>query len=509
MMLKYMKRNNKGKEFLYEEKPENRNVDLTGENIKTLLSDSDDIVFREIYVNGNENMTITLCYVDGLIDSKAASDDILKPLLQEVSLSKAKNSRDIVNLIEHGTLYYVSQITRHSIDNTINDILNGSVALIFSDEKLAVTFDIKGYEKRSIDEPTDENVIKGAKDAFIEVIKVNTSLVRRKIRTQNLRIKQICIGQETVTPIAICYIEGIANQNLIEEVVERLEKIDIDGVLATAAIEEYIIDEKFSTFPQILYTERPDKFCSNLLEGRVGILIDGLPTAFIVPAVINQFLQAPEDYSRNYFVASMINLIRYLSLAVTLLLPGFYISVSTFHQEMIPTELALSIIASEEGVPFPTAIEVIIMFVAFEVLLEAGLRMPKPIGQAVSIVGALVVGQAAVEAKIVSPAVVISVAATVISGFTMPNQDFANALRLWRFILTGLASIAGLYGLVMGLIGLLLHLATIETFSVSYLNPFAANEGKEIGKDTLIRMPISVMKKRPRNLRTTNKVRSK
>lgn len=176
-MLKFWKKNSKGKEFLYEEKPENKNVELTGENIKTLLSDSDDIVIRGLHINGNENLTITLCYVDGLINSKAASDDILKPLLQEASLGKAKNSKDIISLIEHGTLYYISQITRDSIDNTINDVLSGSVALIFSDVKLAVTFDIKGFEKRSIDEPTNENVIKGAKDAFIEVIRVNTSLV--------------------------------------------------------------------------------------------------------------------------------------------------------------------------------------------------------------------------------------------------------------------------------------------------------------------------------------------
>lgn len=317
------------------------------------------------------------------------------------------------------------------------------------------------------------------------------------------------IGQQTITPVAICYVDGIANPHLIKELTKRLEKIDIDGVLTTAAIEEYIIDDKSSTFPQIVYTERPDKFCSNLLEGRVGILIDGLPTAFIVPGVINQFMQAPEDYSRNFLVASMIDIIRYLSLIVTLFLPGFYISISTFHQEMIPTELALSIIASKEGVPFPTFIEVIVLLIAFEVLLEAGLRMPKPIGQAVSIVGALVVGQSAVEAKMVSPAVVIIAAVTLIAGFTIPNQDFSNAARLWRIIMTIFPSIAGLFGLALGLIGLLLHLATIETFGVAYLTPFAANEGNELAKDTIVRLPMWIMKKRPRSLRTINKKRQK
>lgn len=508
-MLKFWKKNSKGKDFLYEEKPENENIDLTGANVKKILSDSADIIFRELYVNGKENTVVMLCYVDGLIDGKTANDDILKPLLQEISLSKANNSKEIVNLIEHGAIYCTYQVTRDSIDNTINDILNGSVALIFSDINVAVTFGIKGFEKRSIQEPTDESVIKGAKDSFIEVLRVNTSLVRRKIRTQNLRIKEIIIGQETVTPVSICYIEGIANPNMIEEVTKRLQKIDSEGVVSTSAIEEHIVDDKSSAFPQIAYTERPDKFCSNLMEGRVGILIDGLPTAFIVPGVIIQFLQAPEDYSRNYLVASMVSIVRYLSVIVTLFFPAFYISITTFHQEMIPTELALTIIASKEGVPFPTFIEVIVMLISFEVLLEAGLRMPKPIGQAVSIVGAVVVGQSAVQAKLVSPAVVIIVATSVISGFTMPNQDFSNALRLWRFIMTIVASIAGLFGLSLGLIGLVLHWASMETFGVAYLTPFVANEGDELYKDTILRFPRWSMKKRPRSIKPVNKIRQK
>lgn len=506
-MLKFWKKNSKGKDFLYEEKPENENVDLTGENVKTLLSDSDDIVIREVYINGNENLKVTLCFVDGLINNKEVSDDILKPLLQELNLSKVKSGKEIIDLMEHGTLYFPSAVVKDNIDDTINVILNGFAALVLSDEKLAIAFDVKGFEKRSIQEPSDENVIKGAKDSFIEVIRINTALVRRKIRTQNLRIKQMVIGQQTITPVAICYIDGITNKDIVDQVTSRLQAINIDGVLATSAIEEFIVDNKMSTFPQILYTERPDKFCSNLLEGRVGIIIDGLPTAFIVPGVINQFMQAPEDYSRNFFVASMISIIRFLSVIATLFLPGFYIAVTSFNQEMIPTDLALTIISSKEGVPFPTFIEVIIMLIAFEVLLEAGLRMPKPIGQAVSIVGALVVGQSAVEAKMVSPAVVIVVAITVIAGFTTPNQDFANSLRLWRFILTVLSSIAGLFGLSIGVIILTMHLSSMETFGIAYMTPYVANEGKEILTDTILRLPMWMMKKRPKSLRSDNQRR--
>jgi len=508
-MLKFWKKNKKGQDILYEEKPENENVTLTGENVEKLLCDSSDIIIRELYVNEDKDLKVTLCFVDGMINSKLVSDDILKPLQQESALKEAKSGQEIIDLIKHGALYTTSVLTRDEVDDTINDILNGSVALIFDKEKIAMTFDTKGFQMRSVSEPTDENVIKGSKDSFIEVIRVNTALVRRKIRTQNLRIKQMVVGQQTVTPVAICYIDGIASKSIINEIEKRLQKIDIDAVLTSASIEEYITDNRTSAFPQILYTERPDKFCMNLLDGRVGILIDGLPTAFVAPAAISQFLKAPEDYSKNFLVASMISFIRYLSIIMTLFLPGFYIAVASFHQEMIPTDLALAIISSKQGVPFPTFVEVIIMLLAFEVLLEAGIRLPKSIGQAVSIVGALVVGQAAVEAKMVSPGVVIVVAITVISGFTMPNQDFANALRLWRFILTIFASISGLFGLTVGLVVLTIHLASMETFGVPYLSPYSANEDVDIATDTIFRLPLWLMKKRPKNLKSVNRQKQK
>lgn len=506
-MLRFWKKNSKGKSYLYEEKPENKKVKLTSENIDLLLSDSDDIVIQKLYINGDDDLEVTLCFVDGLVDSKIINDDILRPLLQETNLSHAKNEKEIIELIEHGTIYAANQKVRDSINETIEDILSGHAALIFDKSKRAVTFEVKGFEKRSIQESSNENVIKGAKDSFIEVLRVNTALVRRKIRTQNLRIKQLILGQQTLTTIAICYIDEIANESLVKELTNRLEEINVDGVLSSAFIEEFIADNKLSTFPQILYTERTDKFCGNLLEGRVGIIIDGLPTAFIVPAGINQFMHAAEDYSKNYLVASMISIIRFFSLISTMFLPGFYIALSTFHQEMIPSKLAMSIISSKEGVPFPTFVEVFIMLIAFEVLLEAGLRMPKSIGNAVSIVGALVVGQSAVEAKLISPAIVIVVAVTVIAGFTMPNQDFSNATRLWRFIITTFSTIAGLLGLSVALILLIIHLAGMESFGVSYLAPFSANEGRDIAADSIFRLPVWMMKQRPQNLKPVNKQR--
>lgn len=508
-MLKRRRQAEKGDSTLFEEKPENKGMELIIKNIKTILLESDDINFHELYINSDKDLPVTLVFVDGLIDQKTVSDNIIKPLTQETILGKSKNLKEAIDLISHGTIYYSLVRTRDNIDDCISDILSGSAALVFDSEKTAITFDAKGFEKRAVEEPTGENVIKGAKDAFVEVLRVNTSLVRRKIKTQNLRIKETIIGRQTLTSVSVIYIEALTNKKIIEEINKRLDKIKLDGVITPGTIEEYIIDNKYSVFPQIMYTERSDKFCDNILEGRVGILIDGLPTAYIVPAVFNQYLQAPEDYSQNYVVSSALRLIRYVAMLMTIMLPAFYVSIATFHQEMIPSDLAISIIASKEDVPFPAFIEVIFMLVAFEILLEAGLRLPKTIGQAVSIVGALVVGQAAVQAKFVSPAVVVAIATTGIAGFTMPNQDFSNALRVWRFILVLCASIAGLFSLTIGLILLVYQLGMMESFGVPYLSPFVANEGEEVYPDTLLRFPLYTMKKRPSSIKPINKRRQR
>lgn len=256
-------------------------------------------------------------------------------------------------------------------------------------------------------------------------------------------------------------------------------------------------------------TERTDRFCHNILEGRVGLIIDGLPTAYIIPATMNIFYQVPEDYAQNYTISSFLRCLRFANSLITLLLPGFYISITTFHQEMIPTVLAISLIRSKTEVPFPTSTSVFFMLLAFEVLLEAGFRLPRTIGQTISIIGALVVGQAAVQAKIISPVVVIIIAVAGMAGFTMPNQDFSNALRIYRLVFVICATIAGLYGLTLGLVLLIYHLNTLESFGVPYFSPFVANEGRDITKDTIIRVPLHFMKKRPSSLKTLNKKRQR
>ncbi len=487
--------------------PDFSHKEVTFENIKKILSGSDDIQYQDVYINGRRDLQVYVVFVDGLVNTKIVNDDVLKPLAQEGILAQAKNFSDIIDLIEHGTIYHASRKVLDNLGDTISEILNGSVALVFDSEKKAVIFDIKGFEKRTIAEPTNESAQKGAKDSFIEVLRVNTSLVRRKIHSPYLRIRETMVGKQSRTAIAVIYIENLTNKKIVEEVLRRLNSIDIDGATTAGSIEEYIIDNRYTVFPLVLNTERTDKFCHNILEGRVGLLIDGLPTAYIIPATISMFYQAPEDYSLNYIVASFLRILRYTNSFITLLLPGFYISVTTFHQEMIPTLLALSIIRSKEEVPFPTSTSIIFMLLAFEVLVEAGFRLPRTIGQTISIIGALVVGQAAAQAKIISPVVVIIISMTGLSSFTMPNQDFSNALRIFRLVLVVFSTLAGLYGLILGFLLIIHHLNSLETFGVPYLSPFVANEGRDIATDTIIRMPLPFMKKRPSNLKTTNKKR--
>ncbi len=485
-----------------------KGMELTSKNISGILGVNKDVKFRDIYINAYQGIKTTMVFIEGLVDDKSISEYILAPLVRNPQFRETKNEREIVQYIKQGNIYFAAQNMRTDINDVILDILSGHMALIFDGSRVAFTFSVQGFDKRSITEPVDENVMKGSKDSFVETLRVNTATIRRKIKSHNLIVDQTTIGKQTLTQVAIIYMDNIANKHIIEEIKQRLDSIDIDGVLAIDIIIEYLTSPNISAFPQTVYTERPDKFCANIVEGRVGLIIDGIAGSLIFPATLLQFMQAPEDYAQNYIVSSIIRLLRYAMLFITLYLPGFYISVTTFHHEMIPTELALSIQNAKQGVPFPSPIEIIGMLIAFEILLEAGLRLPKTIGQAVSIVGALVVGQAAAAAKLVSPAVVMVIAVAAIASFTMPNQDFSNALRLWRFINALLCSALGLFGLGIGGVILIYHLCRIENYGVPYLSPFVSGENAQF-QDTVLRLPIRLLKERPYDLRTINSKRQR
>lgn len=463
------------------------NILINSQNFNDYLGQSEDFVMNEFYINGDKTLKVYLAYIDGLIDANQINETVLKPVIQQMSLSKCKTEEEIIDLIIHGEVYYSSRKEENEFKEVISKILEGFCALIFDNSNKAIVFETKGFKTRSIDEPSDENIIKGAKDCFIESIRVNTSLIRRNIRTHNLVIEKVEVGNDCKKPISMVYLKNKADVTLVKKVKKRIENLKLNNILNVGEFEEQIVDNRKTIFPQIKYTERPDNLCANIMEGKIGIIIDGLPIVYIVPAVFNMFFKSPEDYSINYVMSSVVRCLRYFCAALMLLLPGFYIAITTFHHEMIPADLTVSIIKSKEGVPIDTFLEVILMLIAFEILMQAGARLPKSIGSTISIVGGLIVGDAAINAKFVSPGVVVVVAISSVAGFVLPNQDLSNAFRICRFLIVICASIAGLFGSTVALIMLIYHLATLETFGVPYLVPFSSNEGKNMMKDTLIK----------------------
>ena len=339
----------------------------------------------------------------------------------------------------------------------------------------------------------------------MENLRTNTSLVRRRLRAPELRIDEEIVGRQSLTPVDVLYLEGIADPALVRQIRGRLADIDIDALLMTGNFEQYVAGQRGTAFPLTAYTERPDRFCAGLAEGRVGILADGIPMGWLLPATVDQFFRTGQDRTCGWMTAAALSVLRYACMFITLFLPGLYVGAVLFHPEMIPVKLALSIVAAKENVPFPTLAEVLAMLLAFEVLQEAGLRLPSSIGQTVSILGGLVVGSAAVEARLVSPAVLVAVAVAGIAGYTAPSQDFAGGLRIWRFLLTVLAGIAGLTGLVLGWAVLVLRLARLESFGVAYLTPFASNAGRQREGHAVFRVPLPWVKLREDYLNVGNR----
>lgn len=362
-------------------------------------------------------------------------------------------------------------------------------------------------EGRSVEEPTSQSIIRGSKDGFTEKIDSNILLIRKRIKNKALRVENLSVGSVTKTAISLMYIYNIAKAEIVQEIRTRLNNIEIDAILEGGYIEELIKDDRYSLFPTFLNSEKPDSVAAALLEGKVAILINGTPYVLTAPALMVEFLQSSEDYYHHYIVSSIMRFFRFIAFFLTLLVPATYIAVTTFHQEMIPTPLLISIAAQREGVPFPALIEALLMEFTFEILREAGIRMPRAIGPAISIVGALVLGQAAVEAGIISAAMVIVVSITAISSFAIPNYEMSNAIRVIRFALMFLAGVLGLYGVFMGLIVMTLHLCKIKSVTVPYLTPIAPKI-KGGNKDTIFRFPLWKMKYRPIGIRGTDVART-
>lgn len=468
--------------------------------IQTSLGDSQDVIVRHFQINGQVHAA--LVYIDGLADRFAIQDFILKLMMYDQEPSPTKSEKKYIHYLKEQAISIGEVQDQTDFRKILNLILSGETAIFIEGHNSAILASTRGWEHRDVTEPTTQNVIRGPKEAFTENIRTNTSLIRRKIKDPDLRIETRIIGKHTNTDVAIISIDSITNHKVLNEVRERLDKIDIDGILESAYIEELIEDKTSSPFPTVFNSERPDVVAAALLEGRVAIIIDGTPFVLLVPALFIHYFQSPEDYyERSFF--GVIRILRFFAFFAALLVPSIYIALTTFHQEMIPTQLLIDLAAQRDGIPFPALVEALIMEVTFEILREAGIRMPRAVGQAISIVGALVLGQAAVQAGLVSPTMVIVVSITAISNFVFPSYDMAISVRILRFGFMLLAATFGLFGIAVGMFMLLLHLCNLRSFGVPYMSPLAPlNIGDQ--KDAIFRFPRKVMITRPRLISQMN-----
>lgn len=471
---------------------------INSQMLKELFKKSSDVLIRPIKLSQND-ITVYLFCVDGLVSSDLLDKAILKSLISDPNLKSYLTEKACMNYLLDGGAYHAFTSEENDCENLIKAVLSGNAALILDGEQKAVVYDVKSFEKRSINAPEEEGVMKGAKDSFIEVMRTNTALIRRRIRSKYLVVENLTVGTVSKTDISLIYISNIANMDTVSRIRDKIQNINIDNISTPAFIEEYLIENKKSIFPQIMYTERPDRISANLSDGRIALAVDGIPFVYLLPCQLPMLMQSPEDYANHYFIGSSLRLIRYISMIMTLFLPAFYIAATTYQNQMLPVQLALSTQQAKQNVPFSSASEVLGLLIAFEILIEAGLRLPKTVGTAMSILGGLVVGQSAVSANLVSPAVVVIVALAGIAGFIMPNQDLSSGIRLSRFLFAILAAFGGFFGLSAGLILLIIHLCSLDNYGVAYMSPFVdIEEGNH--KDTLFRYPIRYFRKRPENI---------
>ena len=445
---------------------------VDGRELTAQFENAADFETRKVLCGGQ---LLTVLFLDGLTSGGDIAEQVVRPLAQ---MTDEAREEVLFTRAMQGGVWCASVKEPESTQQAAELLVNGFCVILFPKSGKALGCEVKTGEKRSPSPPETENTVKGAKDAFTETLRTNTSLVRRHLRTPGLRLTETVIGKRTLTKVTVCWIDRLTDPELPRRMQERLSSIDIDGALSPAAIEEYVTGSRRTAFPLLEYTERTDHFCQGLLDGQVGLLADGLPLGYLAPVGLGRLMRSPEDRATDFFSASMLRLLRYAALGVSLLLPALYAAMAMFHQQMLPTKLLLSIIESKQNVPFSTLLEVLGLLCAFELLQQAGLHLPQAVGTAVSIIGGLVVGTAAVDAKLVSPAALIVTASSGICGFTLPNRELSDAVRLWRFVLTVLAGLWGLFGVTVGLLLLLTELAGLESLGRSYLSPFGRAEVK-------------------------------
>ena len=463
-------------------------------NLRQMFSSCDDLKIRKFYMGKKAQRECLICYIE-----VNAGNVMFNAIAQFIAYLDQLTEEEITKAVEQNAFGLSDATPLSTMEEVSVGLLIGDSVFFMDGVGVALKIPDQGYPKMGVGESDTEKVVRGSNESFTESEKANTALIRRRIRSHGLKVKEIKVGQRSFTNVAIVYIEDLADPKLVWEIQRRIDEYEIDGVLDSGIIEQLTEENWISPFPQLQSTRRPDRAAMSVLEGKVVVLVDNSPQALLFPADVNSFLKTTDDYYNRFHMATFARIIRYVATFFSLTLPGLYLAMTNFHTQILPTPLLLSFWQARIGVPFPAALEVLLMELSFELLREAGVRLPGAMGNTIGIVGGLIIGQAAVDANLVSPIVVIVVAFTALCSFAIPNEEFAFSFRILKFLMIGLSAWLGFFGFLIGLFGILVHLASLKSFDTPYLTPYVSPglNGYQDEKDAMVRFPLRMLWKRP------------
>ena len=474
--------------------------------IKEAFAHCDDLKFRKLTIGENASVRGFVCYIE-----VNAGNNLINVLGRMLAYMETLSKEQLIETVK-GNAFALSDADPYTyMEDAIRGVLIGDAVLFIDGVDAALKMPDQGYPKMGISKSEAEKVVRGSDESFAESEKANTALIRKRIRNTKLKVKEFQVGVRSFTNVAIVYIEDLAEKALVEEIHRRLTEYDIDGVMDSGVMEQLAEESWISPFPQFQSTRRPDRAAMEVLNGKVVVLVDNSPVALLLPTDVNSFLKTTDDYYNRFYMATFARVIRYVAAFFALTLPGLYLAVTNFHTQILPTPLLLSFSKAREGVPFPAALEVLLMELSFELIREAGVRLPGTMGNTIGIVGGLIIGQAAVEANLVSPIVVIVVAFTALCSFAIPNEEFAFSFRVLKFLLIALSAWFGFFGFLIGLFLVLVHLASLKSFDVPYLSPYVGAQlnGYQDEKDSVVRFPLRMLWKRPMYANASERVKLK
>lgn len=477
-----------------EEKNQSTKYLLNKQYVENKFKDWGDIVKREFPVGEKNKIKVYVVYVDDMVNRTMLEEEIIKNFIVNVRITNQDENTDFsdpYDMLVNGGVTTADIKQAKNIDEAVLEVMSGNTLVLIENTDKILVISSKGFPKRGVDKPETEIAVQGPQEAFAESIRTNTVLIRRRIRSTDLKCIQKKIGKISQTDVAVMYMENIADKRLVKKVEDMLENINTDMIYDSGFLEQYIEENEYSPFPQMQLTERPDKAAAELVEGRIAIIVDTSPFVILLPTVLASFYQASEDYYQRWEIMTFIRIIRYIAGFIAFALPGLYIATTLYNPSMLPTELVLAMAQARQNVPLPTVVEIVILELIFETLREAGIRVPASIGSTLGIVGGIIIGQAAVEASLVSPMAVIIISITAICSFSIPNIALTSAYRLIKYFVIFMSAVAGLFGFVSALILVLLHMVSLKSFGVCYVAPFSGvNEGRyDKLKDTVFRLP--------------------